>query len=145
MAFAHAEAIERSLELAADACADLTPLIYERLFARLPETEALFVRDTTGAIKGEMLAKVFEAILDYVGERRYAQQMIGNEAVTHAQYEVPEDMFAIFFAVVADTVKGVVGPDWTPEMDGAWTSLLTELDLYIRNGTGPTSRVAAAL
>ena len=56
-----ASLIEASLELAAERCEDLTPLVYERLFREHPEMEALFWRDTNHAVKGEMLARVFEA------------------------------------------------------------------------------------
>jgi hemoglobin-like flavoprotein len=48
--------IERSFEIAAERAGDITPLVYQRLFAQHPEMEALFVRDTTGAVRGEMLA-----------------------------------------------------------------------------------------
>ena len=59
----------RSLEIAAERGGDLTPRVYERLFAREPAMRALFWRDGNGAIKGEMLARVFEAILDFIGAR----------------------------------------------------------------------------
>ena len=144
-AFAHRDAIEQSLELAAERCADLTPLVYARLFARLPHSQALFARDTTGAIRGEMLARVFMAILDYVGERRYAQQMIGSEAVTHSYYDVPTEEFGVFFEVLAETLAEVLGADWSEAFDTAWRRLLYELDLYVKNGSQPLAQVAAAL
>jgi hypothetical protein len=34
--------------------------------------------------------------------------------------------------VIADTVREVLGTDWTPEMDAAWQSLLAELDRVVR-------------
>jgi hemoglobin-like flavoprotein len=144
-AFPHADAIEETLTLAAERCADLTPLVYPRLFGRLPHVEALFVRDTTGAVRGEMLARVFEAILDYIGERRYAQAMIGTEAVTHSYYDVPTKEFGVFFEVVAETVRKLLGSDWTPAHQAAWGRLVYELDLYVKNGTAPVAQVAAAL
>jgi hemoglobin-like flavoprotein len=143
--FPHAAAIEETLELAAARCADLTPLVYPRLFARLPDTEALFVRDTTGAVRGEMLAKVFEAILDYIGERHYAQAMIGNEAVTHSYYDVPTEQFGVFFEVVAETIRELLAGDWTQAHQQAWDRLIYELHQYVRNGTAPVANVAAAL
>ena len=144
-AFAHKDAIEQSLELAAERCEDLTPLVYPRLFERLPHAEALFVRDTDGAVRGEMLARVLMAILDYVGERRYAQQMIGSEAVTHSYYDVPMDEFGVFFEVLAETLRDVLGADWTDTFEAAWARLIYELDLYVKNGSQPVAQVAAAL
>ena len=46
---------------------------------------------------GEMLAKVFEAILDFIGERRYAARLIQCEVVTHEGYDVPREIFGTFF------------------------------------------------
>jgi hemoglobin-like flavoprotein len=134
--------IEQSLELAAERCPDLTPLVYDRLFALQPEMKALFWRDTNGAIKGEMLTRVFEAILDFIGERLYAHHLIQCEVVTHAGYDVPPDVFCTFFPVVAATLREVVGEAWTPEIDQAWESLLADLDFYVKH---PDQRETAAL
>jgi hemoglobin-like flavoprotein len=128
-----ATVIEQSLELAAERCPDLTPLVYERLFAQQPQMLALFWRDKNGAIKGEMLARVFEAILDFVGERLYAHHLIQCEVVTHAGYDVPPDVFATFFPVVAETLRDVMGDAWTAEMEQSWESLLADLDFYVRH------------
>jgi hemoglobin-like flavoprotein len=123
--------IEASLELAGERCSDLTPLVYARLFAAHPQMERLFWRDTSGAIKGEMLAKVFEAILDFTGERQYAARLIQCEVVTHEGYDVPREVFGTFFATVAQTLKDVLGTDWTPDIDAAWHALLAELNYYV--------------
>ena len=134
--------IEQSLELAAERCPDLTPLVYERLFAQQPQMQALFWRDTNGAIKGEMLARVFEAILDFIGPRLYAHHLIQCEVVTHAGYDVPPDVFCTFFPVVAETLREVIGKAWTPELEQAWESLLADLDFYVKH---PDQSETAAL
>lgn len=126
-----ANLIEKSLELVSERCPDLTPLVYARLFAEYPQMEVLFWRDTTHAVKGEMLAKVFEAILDFIGENQYAAHMIQCEVVTHAGYDVPPEIFRIFFATVADTIREQLGSDWTPEIDAAWMKLLADLDFFV--------------
>lgn len=123
--------VEHSLELIAERDVDPAPLVYARLFANQPAMEALFWRDSTGAIKGEMLAKVFEAILDFIGPRHYASQLIQCEVVNHEQVGVPPDIFGTFFGVVGETVKDILGADWTAEMETAWTRLLADLDYYV--------------
>ena len=128
-----AEFIEQGLELAAERCEDLTPLVYARLFAEHPEMEALFWRDSNGLVKGEMLSRVIEAILDFIGERRYAHHLIQCEVVTHAGYDVPPDVFRTFFPVVAETLRELVGEDWTAEMEQAWQGLLADLDFYVQH------------
>jgi hemoglobin-like flavoprotein len=131
-AFAHAAAIEASLERVAELCPDPTPRVYARLFAQQPQMAPLFWRDTKDSIKGEMLSRAFEAILDFVGERRYAGHMIGTELVTHEGYDVPREVFATFFAVVAETVAEILGGEWTAELEGAWRELLAEIDGYVQ-------------
>ncbi|HEX3916823.1 MAG TPA: globin [Caulobacteraceae bacterium] len=128
-----ADLITESFELAAERCEDLTPLVYARLFAEQPEMEVLFWRDGNGLIKGEMLARVIEAIFDFIGDRKYADHLIQCEVITHAGYDVPPDVFATFFGVVAATMKEVVAEAWTAEIDHAWVGLLADLDFYVQH------------
>ena len=71
-----ADAIVASLELASERLGDLMPAVYTALFADHPEMKPLFWRDTNNAVKGEMLAKVFEIILGFVGDNLFASNMI---------------------------------------------------------------------
>ena len=48
--------IERSFEIAAERCDDLTPLVYRRLHAERPETRAMFRTEGSDLVKGSMLA-----------------------------------------------------------------------------------------
>jgi hemoglobin-like flavoprotein len=128
---ADATAVERSLEIAADRARDLTGPVYALLFARQPEMLALFWRDKGDSIKGEMLMRVFEAILDFIGERRYADHLIQCEVVTHAGYDVPPPVFATFFGVVAEVVEDACGDEWTDAMGRAWRTMLADLDYYV--------------
>jgi hemoglobin-like flavoprotein len=124
--------ILQSLEIAAEA-GDLTAAVYGRLFREQPNMQALFWRDTDGAVKGEMLARVFEAIIDFVGPRRYADKLIQCEVVTHDGYDVPPAVFATFFGVVAAEIQTACAARWTASMQGAWDRLLGELDFYVQN------------
>ncbi|MGZ5898071.1 MAG: globin domain-containing protein [Rhizomicrobium sp.] len=136
--------IEASLELVSERCADLTPLVYERLFSEYPEMKPLFWRDTTHAVKGEMLAKVFEVILDFIGENLFAANMIQCEVVTHSGYDVPPQVFRVFFATVAATIREQLGNDWTPEIDAAWKNLLRDLDYFVTHPDQNETALAAA-
>jgi len=127
----HADAITASLEIAAERGGDLTPRVYRVLFAREPQLAQLFSRDTDGAIKGEMLMKVIEAILDFIGERRYADHLIEAEAMNHEGFAVPRAVFATFFGVVAEVVKEACGHHWTGAMDDAWRRTLADLDYHV--------------
>jgi hemoglobin-like flavoprotein len=125
-----ADLITRALEIAGKRRGDITQLVYARLFADYPDMEALFVRDQNGLVRGEMLARVFEALLDFVDRRAYAAQMIQCEVITHEGYGVPPDVFPLFFVAVADTLEEILGADWTPAMAEAWRELLAQTNWY---------------
>jgi hemoglobin-like flavoprotein len=129
----NSELIIQSLETAGERGGDLTPRVYRRLFEAHPEMEALFVRDSNGLVKGEMLMRVIEAILDFIGGRQYAAHLIQCEVITHEGYGVPREVFAVFFGTVAGVVREVVGADWTDATEAAWTTLLADLDFYVAN------------
>jgi hemoglobin-like flavoprotein len=135
--------IIQSLEMAGERGGDLTPLVYARLFDEHPDMEALFVRDTNGAVKGEMLMRVIEAILDFIDGQTYSAHLIQCEVITHEGYGVPPDVFAVFFGTVAATVREVVGEAWTAPTDAAWRELLAALDYYAANpDQAATAKVA---
>src|SRR3984885_1643706 len=113
------EPIQRSFELAAERCEDLTPLVYRRLFREHPEAEAMFRREGSDLVKGSMLALAIDAILDFAGERTGHFRMIGCEAQSHDAYGTPRDLFGDFFRVIADTLREILGTDWSPEIDDA--------------------------
>ena len=127
-ALPYAAAVEQSLELLAERCPDPAPVVYARLFAQQPRMEAHFWRDADGAVRGEMLSRTFSLILDLVGDGRYAAQMIGTEMVTHEGYDIPREIFAIFFGVVRDATREILAADWTADFEAAWQALLAEID-----------------
>jgi hemoglobin-like flavoprotein len=131
-----AAAIGESLEVASERAGDLRADVYARLFARHPEMQAQFVRDVADQIKGEMLARVFEMVLDYTAAGAYASGMIRNEVVTHDGYGVPPDVFPIFFEVVAEAVRAAAGEAWSPAMAKAWERLLTDFRALAVTGLG---------
>lgn len=128
---ADADAVEKSLEIAGERGGDLTEVVYARLFERQPAMRPLFWRDTKDTVKGEMLMRTFEAILDFVRDRQFADHLIKTEVVNHAGYDVPPDVFATFFGLIAEIVEEACGPAWTPAMGDAWRRMLADLDSYV--------------
>jgi hemoglobin-like flavoprotein len=119
--------IERSFELAAERCDDLTPLVYRRLFREHPEAEAMFRTEGSAPVKGSMLALTIDAILDFAGDRSGHFRLIECEVSSHDAYGTPRELFVAFFAVIADTMRDILGADWSPEIDDAWRKLLDEI------------------
>lgn len=140
MAYPYTAGVEASLEALAERDIDLTPAVYALMFQAFPDTEPYFWRDQDGAIKGEMLSQVFSAILDFVGERRYADRMIGTEMITHEGYDVPREVFATFFGFVGQAARAALAGDWTGEMEAAWRAMLADIQAYA--GLVPRNDVA---
>ena len=119
--------IEHSFELAAERCEDLTPLVYRRLFEKHPEAQAMFRSEGSEPVKGSMLALTIEAVLDFAGQRSGHFRLIECEVSSHDAYGTPRELFVAFFAVIADTLREIIGVDWSPEIDAAWRKLLDEI------------------
>ncbi len=128
---APANLIQRSFELAAERCEDLTPLVYRRLFREHPEAEPLFRREGGDLVRGSMLALAIDAMLDFAGERTGHFRLIECEVQSHDDYGTPRELFSGFFGVIAETMREVLGNDWSPEIDEAWRKLLDEIDSLV--------------
>jgi hypothetical protein len=122
---AAAETITRSLEDVAERAGDPAPRVFARLFAEFPETEERFARDVTGAIRGEMLTMVFTCLMDPGGP--YQANLVRAERVNHDGFGTPALEFDRFFGIVRETCAEILGPDWTPDYDAAWTTQIARV------------------
>ena len=120
--------IQHSFEIAAERCEDLTPLVYRRLFREHPEAEPMFRREENDLVKGSMLALTIDAMMDFAGERTGNFRMIQCEVSSHDAYGTPRELFGKFFGVIADTMRELLGSEWSPEIDAAWRRLLGEIE-----------------
>jgi hemoglobin-like flavoprotein len=120
--------IDRSFELAAERCEDLTPLVYQRLFDAHPEARAMFRTQGSDLVKGSMLALTIDAIRDFAGDRTGHFRMIECEVASHDAYGAPRQLFGEFFGIIVNTLREILGADWSAEMDEAWQRLLTEIE-----------------
>jgi hemoglobin-like flavoprotein len=123
--------IERSFELAAERCEDLTPLVYRRLFEAHPEAQKLFRSEGSEPVKGSMLAMTIDAILDFAGERTGRFRMIAAEVSSHDAYGTPRELFVAFFGIIAQTLREIVGSDWSDDIDAAWRELLADIESFV--------------
>lgn len=120
--------IEQSFALAAERCEDLTPLVYARLARDYPETRTMFRSQGSDLVKGSMLVFAIEAILDFAGERSGKFRMIECEVSSHDAYGTSRHLFFAFFGIMAETLREVLGTDWSEEIDGAWRQMLDEIE-----------------
>ena len=120
--------IERSFELAAERCLDLTPLVYERLFREHPEARTMFRSEGSELVKGSMLSLTIDAILDFAGPRSGNFRLIECEVSSHDAYGTPRKLFLAFFGVIAATLREILAADWSDEIDAAWRKMLDEIE-----------------
>jgi hemoglobin-like flavoprotein len=123
--------IERSFEIAAERCEDLTPLVYRRLHDEHPETRTMFRTEGSDLVKGSMLALTIDTILDFAGPRTGHFRMIECEVSSHAAYGTPRELFIAFFGIIAATLRDLAGTDWSPEMETAWRKLIGEVESLV--------------
>ncbi|HMM91318.1 globin [Bradyrhizobium sp.] len=128
---ASANPIERSFELAAERCEDLTPLVYRHLFDTHPETRTMFRTEGSELVKGSMLAMTIDAILDFAGQRTGHFRLITSEVSSHDAYGTSRELFIAFFAIIAQTVREVLGADWSDDIDAAWRQLLGDIESLV--------------
>jgi hemoglobin-like flavoprotein len=126
--------IERSFEIAAERCEDLTPLVYSRLFDAHPEARAMFRTEGSDLVKGSMLALAIDAVLDFAGERSGHFRLIESELVSHDAYGTSRELFVAFFAVIAQTLREILAADWSSEIDAAWRQLLGDIESLLAPG-----------
>ena len=120
--------IERSFEIAAERCEDITPLVYRRLHREYPETEKMFRTEGSEPVKGSMLALTIEAILDFAGPRSGHFRLIECEIASHDAYGTPRELFVAFFGIIAATLREILGDEWSGEIDAAWQELFVEIE-----------------
>ena len=123
--------IEQSFAIAAERCEDLTPLVYERLHREYPETRTMFRTEGSELVKGSMLALTIEAILDFAGERTGHFRIIAAEISSHDAYGTPRELFIAFFGIIAQTLREIVGADWSDDIDAAWRKLLGDIESFV--------------
>src|SRR4029078_9078294 len=92
--------IERSFELAAERCEDLTPLVYRRLFDAHPEARTMFRTGGCELLKGSMLSLTIDAILDFAGERTGHFRLIEAEVCSHDAYGTARALSPAFFRLL---------------------------------------------
>lgn len=115
-----ADLIAQSLDAVVARAGDPAAAIFERLFAEIPDARERFARDVSGAVRGEMLAMVFDCLMDPGGP--YQANIVRTERTNHDGFGTPPAEFDRFFWIVRDACRDLAGPDWTSEMDAAWTA-----------------------
>lgn len=79
---------------------------------------------------GSMLALTIEAILDFAGQRSGHFRLIACEVASHDAYGTSRELFVAFFAVIRDTLRDLLGDEWSPDIARAWDQLLVAIEAF---------------
>lgn len=116
-----------TLETVAERIGDPKDQIYARLFAAHPHFEDLFVMDTDGGVRANMLAAVFDCILGVADGSESPRLHLEAARVQHDGYGLSAADVHTIFETVRDVCRDVLNEDWSAEMDAAWHAMLNEL------------------
>ena len=56
--------------------------------------------------------------------------MIECEISSPDAYGTPRDLFVSFFGLIRDTLREVLGPEWSHDIDHAWDRLLADIAAF---------------
>lgn len=116
---APAALIEAGLEAVVARLGDPAPAVYERLFERMPEARGLFVRDVSGGVRGEMLQRAIEAMLDLVGEASWGAGLLASERVSHEGLGAAPGRFEAPYDAMHEVFREAAGDAWTGDIEAA--------------------------
>jgi hemoglobin-like flavoprotein len=119
--------ITSTLDRVVERIGDPTRLVFERLFAANPEAEALFVRDSSGLVRGQMFQVTIESLLDFLGDQAYGVALIQIERINHQGLGVSPALFDSFYLTVMAVFREVLNEDWTVEMEAVWSRVVGDL------------------
>jgi hemoglobin-like flavoprotein len=127
--------LEHSLEALAEVTEDIAPPVYERFFARRPETRALFV-DELG--RGRMIMEILQTCLELAEGRSYAPGSIGCLASDHTSYgDIPLQLYRDLLDDLLQTMAELLGPGWTPQIERAWRRQTGRIVALVADALGP--------
>ena len=91
----------------------------------------MFRTEGSEHVKGSMLTLTIDAMLDLAGERTGHFRLIISEVSSHDAYGTPRELFVVFFDIIAQTLRDVLGADWSDEIDTAWRKLLGDIKALV--------------
>jgi hemoglobin-like flavoprotein len=100
-------------------------LFYERLFEIAPEVKPLFRGDMTE--QGRKLMKTLTIVVRGLGNLQTILPAASALAKGHVTYGVKQSHYTPVGEALLWTLRRGLGPDWTPELEGAWSTAYTTL------------------
>jgi hemoglobin-like flavoprotein len=129
----NAAVLRESLELVVARQPEITPRFYEILFARYPQAEKLFGRNTR-ANQARMLQDAIVAVVDHVEDATWLTATLHAMGRKHKDYGVTDEMFGWVGECLLATLAEHAGDAWTPAVAAAWTDAYGAIASLMKEG-----------
>lgn len=139
------ELLRTSLELVVERQPAITPRFYEILFARFPQVQPLFRRNS-GENQARMLQEAIVAVIDHVDDAGWLVETLGGMGKQHVDYGVTPEMYPWVGEALLATLAEIAGPAWTPEIETAWSDAFGAIrDLMLAGAAEVAAEGAASI
>ena len=125
--------LKESFALIVERSPDVAHRFYDVLFARYPQTKALFRRNSR-VEQEKMLTEALVAVVEYVDDPAWLETNLTILGAKHGAYGVTDEMYAWVGASLLATLAEIAGPDWTPEVESAWTNAYASIVVPMKRG-----------
>jgi hemoglobin-like flavoprotein len=112
--------LRSSFDLVVERQPQLTRRFYEILFERYPEAKPLFHRNKP-ELQEKMLTDTLVAVMDRLDDAPWLTATLKGMGAKHLEYGVTNEMYGWVGASLLAALAEAAGPDWTPELEAAWT------------------------
>jgi hemoglobin-like flavoprotein len=130
-----------TFEQAAERAGDITADIYRRYYARCPEAEQV-MSHVDPYMQGRMMDEVLTLVMTDPAE--LPDGYLKFETANHASYGVALSMYPDLLRAVLDTVRDIVGDDWSNACEAAWNRRIATLVERIEAAAPASPNAAAA-
>lgn len=125
--------LRQSFEFVVAQAPDLTHRFYDQLFARHPETRALFSRHTRDR-QEKMLNDALVAVMDHLDDAPWLAEHLRALGAKHREYGVTDDMYRFVGEALLATLAGASGDAWTAAHESAWAEAYDTIASVMKSG-----------
>jgi len=127
------EIIAEHLHLVIDREPRIAARVYEHLFQRHPQLQALFGEHAV-AVQQDMLNETLIAVVDSLEGMAWLESNLQLLGAKHVEYEVSDEMYDSWTESVLEILAEVSGADWNPRLEQVWRDRMDYLCGLMRQG-----------
>ncbi|MBC2776375.1 globin [Parasphingopyxis marina] len=128
------EAMMAGLAAVGEAGVDIVPALFDRFFARFPETRELFL--SLEAATGRMTNETLEAMIGLATDEYWVETTVINFVDLHRNYgAIPMAQYAAFIDMTVNALAEAAGTGWSAQAGAAWRRQAERLKAMVEEAT----------